>query len=39
VLSLRGILRGKMALGDAGSGLPTPAPASVFAGQEPYLGR
>jgi hypothetical protein len=38
VLSLRGTLRGKMALGGAGSGLPMPVPASVLPGQAVYLG-
>ena len=39
VLSLRGTLRGKMALGGAGSGSPALASASVLPGQELYLGR
>ncbi len=39
VLNLRGALRGKMALGGAGSGLPMLASASVLPGQELYLGR
>ena len=39
VLSLRGTLRGKMALGGAGPGLPALASASVLPGQELYLGR
>jgi hypothetical protein len=39
VLSLRGTLRGRMALGGAGLGLPTLASASVLPGQELYLGR
>ena len=38
MLSLRGTLRGKMALGGAGSGLPMLAPASVLPGQAVYLG-
>ena len=38
MLSLRGTLRGKMALGGAGSGLPLLAPASVLPGQAVYLG-
>lgn len=37
-LNLRGILRGKMALVDAGPGLSPLASASVFPGQWSYLG-
>ena len=38
MLSLRGTLRGKMALRGAGSGFPMLAPASVLPGQAVYLG-
>ena len=39
VPSLRGPLRGEMAFGRAGSGLPALASVSVLPGQELYLGR
>jgi hypothetical protein len=39
VLSLGGTLRGEMAFGGAGWGLPKLASASVLPGQELYLGR
>jgi hypothetical protein len=38
MLDLRGILRGKMALGGAGSSFPMLASARLFAGQRLYLG-
>ena len=39
VLSLRGTLRGRMALVGASPGLPALASASVLPGKELYLGR